>query len=313
MKIKIICSLLVISLLVLIIPAHLSGLPKCQAALTLDDSDSLQSYRFNIGKFECIVVNDGTFDGATAQGEGISLFSNAPKDILNERIAAYNLNPDKIIIPINCLIVNTGKLLVLLDTGYGEFAKRWPTSKNAAKLLPNLLRLGITPEEFNIVIITHHHPDHVGGIISNGKPTFPNARYYVWKSEWDRYLKKVKRYQAIKEKVTLLEIETEIVPGITVIPTPGHTVGHVIVSIKSANQDLLFISDLLGHPIHVEYPDWSMSHEHDLVLAAQNRRRILEKAERMNTLIHSFHLDFPGLGHVVSNEAGLKWQPIKLK
>lgn len=309
MKIERISIVLTIIILFIFSPEYSTGQPKHH--ISLIDNESPQSYRFKVGKFECIVVNEGTFDGATAQGEGLSLFSNAPKDLLVERLAAYGLNPDKIIIPINCLIVNTGDELLLLDTGYGEFAKKWITSQNAAKLLPNLIQAGIEPTDINIVILTHRHPDHVGGVVSNGRSTFPNARYFIWKSEWDNSLAKSKRYESIKNKMTFLEIETEIVPGITVIPAPGHTLGHAIVSINSDNQELLFISDLLGHPIHVEYPDWCMGHEYDLVQAAKTRRQILEKAERMNTLIHSFHLDFPGLGHVISTDTGLKWQPVK--
>lgn len=272
-----------------------------------------QSYRFKLGKFECTVVNEGAYVGSTAD----FLFFKAPKDLLEERLKAYNLNPDKITLPINCLVVNTGDYLVLIDTGYGTSAKQNPTVRKAGKLLENLDALGIEPEDFDTVIITHSHGDHIGGCSNEeGEPTFPNAKYFISKPEWEFAIAKTgtrrDRLIAIQDQIELLERDTEILPGIETIAAPGHNPGHIIVKIYSDFEEILHVSDLLGHPIHVEFPDWSMG-EYNPDQAAKTRYKILERALKDDLLLHSPHLNFPGLGYIISGEKGWKWQPISNK
>jgi glyoxylase-like metal-dependent hydrolase (beta-lactamase superfamily II) len=266
---------------------------------------------FKHGKFECMVVSDGN-----AFVPASLLFASAPGDILKQRLSDYNLKPGKIFGPLNCLVVNTGDHMVLVDTGLGHLAARIPNGKKGGKLLRNLKAAGIKPEDIDTVIITHYHSDHIGGISDKkGKPTFPNATYFFWKSEWEytvglhQLLKK--KLMSVQDRAEFLDEETEIIPGIKAIATPGHTPGHFILSIYSEEKEMLYISDLIAHSLHIEFPGLTMSHEYDQEQAVNSRRTILEKAVKEKILIHAFHQDFPGLGYVVQGEKGWTWQPVE--
>ncbi len=269
-----------------------------------------QSYRFKIGDFECTVVKDGE---VTVPSE--FLFGAAPEHALKEQLDAYGLEPDKVRCDYNCLVVDTGKHLVLIDTGLGGLAPMVPQGKDGAKLLQNLKGLDMKPEDFDTVIVTHYHSDHAGGISDEkGVPSFPNARYVFMEAEWS-FARTVheeieKKLDHVKDQLWLLSGDTEIHPGIKAIAAPGHTPGHMVVSISSGGEELLYISDLIAHPIHLEFPGWSMSHEADQKRAAETRRFYLEKAAKERLLIHAFHLDFPGLGYIVPGEKGWRWKPV---
>jgi glyoxylase-like metal-dependent hydrolase (beta-lactamase superfamily II) len=270
-----------------------------------------KTYPFKLGKFECMVVSDGE-----AFVPANMLFANAPVDILNQKLSDYHLKPEKIFGPLNCLVVNTGDHWVLIDTGLGHLAKLIPNGKKGGKLLRNLKTAGIKPEDIDTVIVTHYHSDHIGGISDKkGKPTFPGAKYFFMKSEWDFACEQHDMLKAkllsIQDRVEFLEEEAEIIPGIKAIAAPGHTPGHMMVSIYSEEKEMLYISDVIGHTLHIEFPDWCMGHEYDPKQAVHTRRAILEKAVKEKILIHAFHQDFPGLGYVVQGENGWTWQPVE--
>jgi glyoxylase-like metal-dependent hydrolase (beta-lactamase superfamily II) len=273
----------------------------------------LQTHRFTLGKFECIVVNDGDTEYATAD----FLFNGAPKDMLEEKLKAYNLNPNKIKCCNNCLIVNTGDHLVLIDTGCGPYATKYPGLEKTGNLFNSLKPLNISPEDFDTVILTHVHGDHIWGITTEqGNLTFPGAKHVMFKSDWDfgiQYDITQETLKLVEDHIQLLEGDTEIVQGIKIITAHGHTPGHSIVSIHSEDEEMLFTADMLVHPIHVESPDCTMIHEYDKEQSVQNRRKVLKRASLEKLLIHAFHLAFPGLGHIVPDNEGWKWQPIDLE
>jgi glyoxylase-like metal-dependent hydrolase (beta-lactamase superfamily II) len=107
----------------------------------------------------------------------------------------------------------------------------------------------------------------------------------------------------------LIESDVEVVSGVRTKVAAGHTPGHTIVNVQSEGEQLLSVADLLGHGIHVEHPEWSMRQEIAPDQAAAVRRKVVEAAARDNTLLHAYHLRFPGLGRVVREKASLKWQP----
>jgi len=289
-----------------------------------------ERYRFNVGDFECFVVSDGTFAYPyPAKDVFINFFVNAPRERLRQVLGRHNLDPDRweqYISPYPCLVINAGQHTVLVDTGAGGLA---PTT---GKLIPNLRAEGIAPEDIDTVIITHGHPDHIGGNIdSEGKPAFPNARYVMWKKEWDFWISepnleelkidehgkeilvKVARDHIlpIQDRIGLIGHETEIVPGIRAIAAPGHTPGHVAVAVISGSEQLLHISDTVLHPIHLEQPGWYSAVASAPEQVVATRRRLLNRAAAEKTLVLAFHFPFPGLGHVVQREEGWQWRPIR--
>jgi len=288
-----------------------------------------ERYRFEIGSFKCTTISDGTFSYTppTFPPPATFLFPDAPREELEQVMREYSLQLEKWgewISPYICLIVNTGEHLVLVDTGSGGL------SEKTGKLLENLDAEGIKPKDIDIVIITHCHPDHVGGNTDGeGKLVFPNARYYMWKDEWDfwtsekpesmldEHVKDVllmnarKNLPPIRSQLELVEGEREILPGIRTVEAVGHTPGHMGLDISSGEDRLLVVSDVVLHPIHVERPEWFASIDLLPEQTVLTRRRILGRAVFENSLVLAFHFPFPGLGHIIEKGNKWQWRPIE--
>lgn len=285
-------------------------------------------YPFKVGNYECMAVNDGnvTYIPPMFPPPATLLFTNASGVELEKALREHNIDPQQWTeweSPFTCLVVKTGSHLVLVDTG-GDGVT--PTSGH---LIPNLKTGGISPEDIDTVIITHGHPDHIGGNTdSEGKPAFRNARYVMMRDEWDFWtsgqaeqrinehtretLMKYARENLppIKGQLDLVDDGAEIVPGIEAIATPGHTPGHMVLAITSGGEQLLCIADLVFHPIHLQHPEWFAAVDISREQVAATRRRLLDRAASDKSLVLAFHFPFPGLGHVVPKGDVWQWRPL---
>ena len=224
-----------------------------------------------------------------------------------------------------CLYINTGQHRVLVDTGAGKL------SPDTGKLLPNLQKEGIASDDIDVVILTHAHPDHIGGNTSlEGRPVFPQARWAIRRDEWEFWTSQQAEKQLpehgremligiarknllpLREQLDLIDPEAEIVPGIRAIAAPGHTPGQMAIDISSQGEHLVYVSDIVLHPLHLAEPTWCAAVDLLPEQTALTRGRILPKLAAEKTLVMAFHFSFPGLGHIVSREAGFKWEPIPL-
>jgi glyoxylase-like metal-dependent hydrolase (beta-lactamase superfamily II) len=288
---------------------------------------STEIYHFKVGAFECTAVSDGTLTYAPPifPPPTTLLFANAPKERLDEILRQHNLQAERWaewISPYICLVVNTGEHRVLVDTGAGGLAP------STGRLLENLRASGTAPESIDTVILTHGHPDHIGGNIdAEGKPAFPNARYVMWKAEWDFWtsgeaeqklheeIREVlvtsarKNLPPIQDRLELVDREGEIMPGISAVAAPGHTPGHMAVAISSGGEELLCVADAILHPVHVEQPQWFAAVDFAPEQVVTTRRSLLSRAAAENALVLAFHFPFPGMGHVVAKGEGWEWQP----
>jgi len=270
---------------------------------------SVAAQRFQIGQFECFVIQD--------KGQQFPLnylLGDFPKTELEQVAREYSLNPEAIDFSINVLVVKTGSHIVLVDTGIREDS------------LPDKLKeIGIDPAAVNTVVVTHGHGDHVLGIVDpKGKFLYPNARYAIWKTEYEYWtapeqlaledkhpaIAVWKILRANPDKLDLIggsEEEAEIMPGICAIAAPGHTPGHIAVSVESGGDRLLHIVDAAHNAVQVTRTDWSPNFDYDKAQSAAKRLRLFQRAARDKALVLAYHFPFPGLGHVTSEGDVLRW------
>jgi glyoxylase-like metal-dependent hydrolase (beta-lactamase superfamily II) len=277
-----------------------------------------ETFRFQVGSYSFIAIRDN----APVYPIGMFL-TNLAKDRYEPELIKRGHDTQQIELPYTCLLIDTGREKVLVDTGSG--------ADNGGRLLPLLQAEGITPSEVGTVILSHGHPDHIGGTLNEaGQPAFPNARYVMFRKEWDYWttnpsleelavdenFKKgmlasaQKNLPRVQSRLDLIEPDTEIVPGITTIAAFGHSPGQMGIEVSSAEQRLLFVADAIVHPLHVAYPQTIGVTDHQPRVMVETRIRLLEKAVREKALVSTSHFAFPGLGRVVPNGESWQWEPM---
>jgi glyoxylase-like metal-dependent hydrolase (beta-lactamase superfamily II) len=278
---------------------------------------STGSYRFGLGDFECVSLSDGSVDYPLK-----NFFANVPIEQVEEALRQRDLPLDYVTTPYTYLFVDTGEHQVLVDMGAGRLTPR------TGRLLQSMSEAGIDPAEIDTVMITHAHPDHIGGTLDDdGKPVYANAHYYIGKDEWEFWFSELAavktpemfvtcartNLEPIQDRVTLLDRESQVVPGVGAIPAPGHTPGHMVVSVSSGDERLLYIGDTVLYPLHLERPDWLPIYDIVPEKAAASKRRIFDLAAEEKALVIGQHFPpFPSLGHVVKKGDGWQWQPVEV-
>lgn len=273
-------------------------------------------YRFQLGDSECVSLYDGSVDY-----ELQSMVINAPRSNVAAALRAHGLPTEVITTPYAYLYVAAGKHKILVDMGAGNLLPA------TGKLLQSMRSAGIALESIDSIFITHAHPDHVGGALDDkGGPVFTGATYYICKTEWEFWFSDQAATQAgewmtnvarekltpLKNKTVLLEREEEILPGVSVLFAPGHTPGHMVVSLSTKGERLLYTGDTVLQPLHLEHPDWLPKFDILPELAAASKQRIFDLAASTGSWVLGQHFPpFPNLGHVVKKEIGWEWQPIE--
>jgi glyoxylase-like metal-dependent hydrolase (beta-lactamase superfamily II) len=271
-------------------------------------------YRFAVGQFECVSLLDGYHDYPIQ-----NMYANVSRQQVEVALRQRNLPLEIVTTPYTYLYVNTGQHRILVDMGAGDLA---PTT---GRLVQSMQAAGISPTEINSVIITHAHPDHIGGMLDDrGRPIYTHARYYIQKEEWAFWFSEGaaqktneffisvarKALDPIKERVTFLQAEGEILPGVRVIPAPGHTPGHMAVAFASEGQTLIYIGDTVLQPMHLEYPDWLPIYDILPDKAAVSKQRLFDLAAKEHYLVLGQHFPpFPSLGYVQKTDCGWLWTP----
>lgn len=265
-------------------------------------------YRLMLGDFEITALNDGTIDLPV---DKILKQPAARTDVALRK--AYQGVPLET--SVNAFLVNTGTKLVLVDTGTG--GAFGPT---AGVLLANLKAAGYTPDQVDDIVITHDHPDHVGGLSRDGVAQFPNAVVHVGKGDAPHYLDAAAGDKAAfaaaapyvaSGRFKTIDADGAIVPGVASEDTHGHTPGHTSVLVESRGAKLVVTGDLI-HVAAVQFddPTVTVSFDADGRSAEAARLAVFRQAAKDGTLIAAAHLPFPGIGHLRANGAGFRFLPV---
>jgi glyoxylase-like metal-dependent hydrolase (beta-lactamase superfamily II) len=252
--------------------------------------------------------------------DGGAMFGVVPKPLWERRIAADERN--RIALGMRCLLVDHPSGPVLIDTGAGNkedqkfkdiYGIENEGENGRTSLEDGLKQLGLQPADIRVVINTHLHFDHAGGNTfmdpeGNVQVTFPNARYVVKKGEYDYAMHPNERTAASYFERNYMPIvrnhqfefvvrEKEIVKGIRVVPTPGHTPFHQSVLIESGGERAFFLADMCPTSAHLPLP-WIMGYDVEPLVTLETKRRIFRQAEEENWLLIFEHDATVPWGHI---------------
>ncbi len=281
-------------------------------------------YRFELGEFEVTTISDS---GAMLDGPWPIVGEDRPPAEV-ERLMRESLLPEKKFQPgFTPALVNTGKELILFDTGNG--AHGFVPRPNGGWLAAQLDPAGFAPEQVDVVVLTHGHPDHIGGLMEGGKPLFPKARYVMGEVEYDFWSSKDhlsappegneyktgKLFQAnvapLASRMSFLRSDGEVAPGIRAIEAYGHTPGHLAFHLESQGRRLLIWGDCAHHEVaSLARPDWHAFFDMDKEKGSATRKRIFAMAAAERLPVVGYHMSFPSLGFVQKQNEGYRWLPV---
>jgi len=284
-------------------------------------------YRFRIGDFSAVAVSDGFLRIPEPQ----SFY--APQESTEEFQALlkdWYISPDRVFLPFNVLLIDTGKERVLIDAGNGNSPDRADPSLGRAQQA--FQSAGYGAADISVVFLSHGHPDHLGGLVTrDSKPTYPDAQHFILRTEFDFWtspdpdlsaglasteLKKYvlgfaqKRFPVLKGRFVKIDDGTEFTPGLKAMLAPGHTPGHSVVDIQSGSERLLHIVDLAHHQVvPLQKPAWKPTADTNPETAALSRQKVFAQLAQDRTRVFGYHLPFPGIGHVRVSGSGYEWVP----
>lgn len=264
-----------------------------------------EAHAFDIGAFKAwslrdlvnVVPNDNSVIGLGQTPEAVAAV-----------LKAAGQPTDQITLSIDALLVKAGDRLVLIDTGMGP--------KAHGVLMGSLAKAGVTPDQITDVLITHSHPDHIGGLLTaEGKPAFPKATVRLTDAEWASLQANPQQaafVAAVTPQVQTFAGGAEVLPGITSVVLKGHTPGHTGYEIVSGDARLLDIGDM-AHSVVVSLakPEWGMGYDSDKPAGEATRRAELTVLAKSGEPIFAPHFPFPGTGRIVVKDDGFALAPAK--
>ncbi|WP_409449514.1 MBL fold metallo-hydrolase [Acinetobacter soli] len=284
-------------------------------------------YQYQAGNVQITALLDGTnFMSPT-------LFKDIPQQQVYDILKKYYADQEKgVQTSVNAFLVNTGKSLVLVDSGAASCF-----GAHLGSVLTNLKAAGYQPEQVDTILLTHLHPDHVCGISKNGTANFPNAIVYASQDEANYWLdakqaskvpeakragylgtvEKIKAalapYQA-KQRFKTYKLGDEI-QGFKVISTAGHTPGHFSYAFKTDSETVVFIGDIVhSHTVQFDRPKTAIEYDINPQQAVQTRLKQFADFAKNGQTIAAPHLPFPGIGHVYSADGkSYQWIPVHFK
>lgn len=275
-------------------------------------------FQFTLGEATLTVVSDGHLETPVG-GLGV----NADPDAVKSFLQAHFLSTETNYSHTNHLVISLGDATVLVDVGSGN--RFLPT---AGRLMENLESAGIDPADITHVVITHAHPDHIWGVRDDfDEAVIPDAGYYIGAIERDFWMQDglansvpAEMQQFVVGAQNSIQVdgaewittrgEQEIVPGVRVIETPGHTLGHLAVVVESEGNQLIALGDSMNHGwMSFAHPEWYSGFDMDGAQTVTTRKRLLDMAATDKMAVLGYHFPFPGVGHVMKDADAYRFVP----
>jgi len=277
-------------------------------------------YRQKVGNLEVMALFDG-------HGVFDPHWLNGTKAMMDGVAEALHEDPSLLDVSDEGFLVNTGKHLILVDAGAGT----WWGGGVLGRLLGSLRSAGYAPEEVDLVLVTHLHSDHVGGLTTDdGKRVFPNADVYVAKAESDFWLSPEIAAKAPKDAQPFFQSaqaiagpyikagkwhtfsgSETIIEGMQLVALPGHTPGHTGYEFSSEGQKILFWGDIVhAQRVQLQHPEVTATFDIAQNAAAATRLQLLSRLAREHVLIAGPHMPFPALGRLRKEGNGYSWVPV---
>jgi glyoxylase-like metal-dependent hydrolase (beta-lactamase superfamily II) len=281
-------------------------------------------FRFKLGHFEVATIMDSK---VIRTGLTPSFGGEAAAAEIKALAAVNRIDADRYEHPFTPTLVNTGKELVLFDSGNGSLSAEYEQLKGRlppGNLVARLAQAGYKPEDVDVIIITHGHPDHIGGLTKGGQPVFPRARYVFGAVDFDfwkkgenvREARKFNRELYVKiclpvaDRATFIKPGDEVVSGIRAVEAYGHSPGLLAFHIESAGKRLLNWADTCNHyVVAIQRPDLHLDVDDEKDKAVATRKRILDMVASERLMVAGFHMPFPGLGWIEKTGGAYRWVP----
>ncbi|CAN7593274.1 MBL fold metallo-hydrolase [Mesorhizobium caraganae] len=269
-------------------------------------------FSFDLGSFRVAAL----LDAVDARDNLATAFAPGQSPAAVQQLAISNfIDPNRYEHCFIPTLVDTGAEKILFDTGLGDAD---------SSLLQCLQDLGLEPADIDLVVITHGHPDHIGGLVNNGEAVFSRARYvfgaaeFVFWTEADTVREArlsnrdlfLRVCAGLADRATFVAPGDEVVPGITAIDAAGHSPGLLAFHVESDGQQLLIWSDAFLHSVvSIQRPEWHADLDDEKEQAVETRKRLLKMAADHRLLVAGYHMPFPGLGHIEQVDGTFRWLP----
>lgn len=284
--------------------------------------------RITIGNVEVIGLSDARLNFPMTLDQLFPAVSAQAWEPYRRRYPGVFAGPNAWRVDFGCYLLRSQGHTILVDTGIGPADAPMAVFLNVpGRLLDKLQAVGVRPEEVEVVVLSHLHPDHIGwNVREDGgqrRLTFPRARYIVHRADWEAFKRPDVQasfpFPFVEQIITPLETlgglqlvadEHKVTDEMTTIHTPGHTPGHLSLLLVSAGQRAVIWGDAVVHPAQVTEPDWGFSFDMDGTTASQTRHRLLERVEAEGMTVAACHFPEPGFGRLVRLEGRRYWQAL---